>query len=257
MNLKQSKAILEKINALHSSMGTDEGHIASIERDLMLSYIKQLYEHFLHGQAGGSPEEMDNPGARPQERPPVKRAYIPPRIIEIPDTQRAPSRPASFPDPVPDPVPDPMPDKPDPWREPEPRREPQPRPEPQPQPVPPPPPQPQPRPPVGNPGISANKEVTALFEFKAATELSEKLSERPINDLTKALAINDRLLYMNELFGKDLNALNDTLSLLNKYDNMASARSLLMNLAEQYNWTHDEREPVARDFIKLVRRKYQ
>lgn len=249
MNLKQSKIILEKINALHNSMSTDEGHIASIERDLMLSYIKQLYEHFLHGHAGNSPEEMDNAGARPQEKPPVKRTYIPPRIIEIPDTQKT-SRPVSFQDPIPDPIPD----KPEPRREPEPQPVPPP---PQPQPVPPPPPQPEPRPPVGNPGISANKEVTALFEFKAATELSEKLSERPINDLTKALAINDRLLYMNELFGKDLNTLNDTLSLLNKYDNMASARSLLMSLAEQYNWTHDEREPVARDFIKLVRRRYQ
>ena len=34
-------------------------------------------------------------------------------------------------------------------------------------------------------------------------------------------------------------------------------RGLLFNLAEQYNWVEEERQPVARDFIKLVRRRYQ
>ena len=256
MNLKQSKSILEKINALHNSMSIDEGNIASIERDLMLSYIKQLYEHFLHGEASG-PVEMDNPANTRQEWPAVKRTYTPPRIIEIPDTQQRSARMA----PGPDPLPDPRPEQP----EPEPKREPEPEPDtwptqppPQPQPVPPPPPQPQPRPPMGHaPVPTNNKEVAALFEFKVAKELSEKLSERPVNDLTKSLAINDRLLYMNELFGKDLNALNDTLSMLNKYGGMDEARGLLFNLAEQYNWVEEERQPVARDFIKLVRRRYQ
>ena len=250
MNLKQSKTVLEKINALHKSMSMDENNVASIERDLMLSYIKQLYELFLHG-AATQPMEMPNPGNTRQERAPAKRAYTPPRIIEIPDTQKSARM-------YPDPEPDPLPDEPNP----EPKREPQPQPEPRPvppspQPVPPPQPQPQLRPTVGSPTATANKELTSLFEFRAATELSEKLSERPINDLAKALAINDRLLYMNELFGKDLNALNDTLSLLNKYNDMDAARGLLFNLAEQYNWTEEERQPVARDFIKLVRRRYQ
>lgn len=249
MNLKQSKVILEKINALHKSMSMDESNVASIERDLMLSYIKQLYENFLHGE-GSQP---GNPADPRQERTTVKRTYTPPRIIEIPDTQKSNRM-------SPDPVPDPVPDEP----EPEPKREPEPAPDPspvppppQPRPVPQPQPQPQPRPPVAGPTVSPSKEVASLFEFKAAKELSEKLSERPVNDLTKALAINDRLLYMNELFGKDLNTLNDTLSTLNKLDGMDQARNLLFKLAEEYNWVDEERQPVAKDFIKLVRRRYQ
>ncbi|NBC09511.1 MAG: hypothetical protein GVY26_20155 [Bacteroidetes bacterium] len=96
-----------------------------------------------------------------------------------------------------------------------------------------------------------------LFQFKQATELSEKLSERPIQDLTKALAINDRLLYMNELFGGDFNALNDNLSRLNGMENMEEAKGLLVQLAETYDWADEEREDIARDFIRLVRRRYQ
>ncbi len=254
MNLKQSKVILDKINALHKSMSMDESNVASIERDLMLSYIKQLYEYFLHSE-NSLPVEMNTTGSSREERPTVKRTYTPPRIIEIPDTQRANKM-----APGPDPVPDPMPDEPDPEPKREPEPEPDPRPAPQPprpEPVPPPKPQPTPKPPTGESQPSASKGVRALFEFKAATELSEKLSERPVNDLTKALAINDRLLYMNELFGKDLNALNDTLGVLNNYQNMDEARNLLMNLAERYEWAEEERQPVARDFIKLVRRRYQ
>lgn len=250
MNLKQANILLDKINALHKSMSMDENAIASIEKDLMLSYIKQLYELFLQLEPGNALQE-NKPGLPEQPLQAAKRTYKPPRIIEIPDAlknvNQEPPSPIPGP-PMPDPVPRPQP-QPNP--EPDPRPEPQPiRPEA--------PPQPEARPQAFNAGNSTpvSKEIAGLFEFKVASDLSEKLSERPVSDLTKALAINDRLLYMNELFGKDLNTLNDTLSLLNKYNNMDQARGLLSNLAEQYNWVEEERQAIARDFIKLVRRRY-
>ena len=114
MNLKQSKVILEKINALHKSMSMDENNIAAIERDLMLSYIKQLYELFIYSEASKEAGIQASIATR-EEKPAVRRTYTPPRIIEIPDTKRS-NKVASSPDPVPDP----MPDEPDP----EPKREP-------------------------------------------------------------------------------------------------------------------------------------
>ena len=51
-------------------------------------------------------------------------------------------------------------------------------------------------------------------------------------------------------------ALEESLRLLNKYDNIGEARGLLINLAGQYDWTDKERVEIARDFIKLVRRRY-
>ena len=47
MNLSQAKTQLEKIIALYKSMSADEKNISTIERDLMLSYIRSLYENFL------------------------------------------------------------------------------------------------------------------------------------------------------------------------------------------------------------------
>lgn len=242
MDLKQAKITLEKINNLFYSLEKDASNVSSIERDLMRGYVQQFYEHFL-SQAG---KEREVPG---RDKIPVRRNYTPPRIIEIPDT---PNDANSAPRPEPTRRPDPQP-RPDPKPQPKPEPEPQ-KPEPQkPEPVKVAEPSAPPRP--------ANHEVPAnlkhLFAFKEATELSEKLSERPVHDLTKALAINDRLLYMNELFGHDLNALNDTLGRLNQMNNMEQARSLIVQMAQRYDWAADEKEDTARDFIRLVRRKYQ
>ena len=95
-----------------------------------------------------------------------------------------------------------------------------------------------------------------MFDFKKATDLSEKLGEQPVRDLTKALSINDRLLYMNELFGKDLEAMNESLKLLNKLDDIEGSKSFLITLASQYHWLEEDRIDVARDFVRLVRRRY-
>jgi hypothetical protein len=261
MNLDQAKVTLDKINSLFRSLQHDGGKVSSIERDLMLSYVKQLYEAFLH-ESASTPEPLktEHPPVPKEEPAPVRRGYTPPRIIEVPDSRRVTNTPPK-PDPSRQPEPRPRPN-PDPQPKPEPQPKPDPRPTPQPQP---PRPDPKPEPPATEPTreetatytAAPSRKVNGLFQFKQATELSEKLSERPIHDLTKALAINDRLLYMNELFGRDLNALNDNLSRLNRLDDMEEAKPLLMQLAEEHDWADEEREDIARDFIRLVRRRYQ
>lgn len=98
--------------------------------------------------------------------------------------------------------------------------------------------------------------MDTLFDFKRGTELLDKLGEQPVRDLTKALSINDRLLYMNELFGKDLEAMNESLKLLNKFESFEGGKSFLITLAGQYDWLAEDRVSTARDFIRLVKRRY-
>ena len=257
MDLEQARATLEKINSLYNSLQRDNGKISSIERDLMLSYIQQLYEAFLHEEASSHSHSAEAPAPRKEDPKPVRRSYTPPRIIEIPDSLKENSQPKPDPTRRPQPQPQPQPPRPEPKPEPQPKPDPRPapqpdRPEPEPEPEP-----PQPEPTEQQAATAPSQKIARLFEFKQATELSEKLSERPIQDLTKALAINDRLLYMNELFGRDLNALNDYLSRLNRMDSMEEAKPLLLQLAEQYGWADEEQEDIAREFIRLVRRRYQ
>lgn len=110
--------------------------------------------------------------------------------------------------------------------------------------------------PLPAPEVNIPRGMEPLFAVKTGTELADKLGEQPVKDLTRALSINDRLLYMNELFGKDLEAMNESLKLLNKLESFDSGRSFLVTLAGQYHWLEEERIDIARDFIRLIKRRY-
>ena len=105
---------------------------------------------------------------------------------------------------------------------------------------------------------SFNEEYDNLFEVKIATDLSQKLSAAPIADLSRALGLNEKFLYINELFGGDVNTFQATMQKLNEFDDMNQARAYLeKELIEQQGWvSKKERKPVAKNFIKLVNRRY-
>lgn len=223
MDKQDARILVRKINALFRSIDESEGSPAAIERDLMLSYVRQLYDYFLQQPAEGlhhAPEETVVPVV---PSPPV------PPVVVAPVQEKQPV--GTAPEPVVPPIPPVSVDtsrvKP------------------------------------SDTATEADSErahlpqhLDRLFSFKKATELSERLGESPVADLGRAMSINDRLLYMNELFGKDRGALEESLQVLNRFDSFDSARSFLYNLAEQYGWSAENRLEIAHAFIKLVRRRY-
>lgn len=245
MNRTQAKILLEKINALHKSMDLDQGNITPIERDLMLSYLRQLYELFIQaGEAATAPAVEDDGSThkreasttpeRPRPEPIRRNPYKPPRIIEIPDPADPEKKPATQ----------------------SVRSTPKPKPEPEPTKRRPPAPEPEPQKEKAPPVVADHSELNLLFEQRKATELSEKLGESPLPDLTKAMSINDRLLYTNQLFGKDRQHLDHTLQQLNRFSDMTQAKPLLLELARRHDWVDEEKQDVAKSFIKMVRRRY-
>ena len=239
MDLQQAKVLINKINSLFKGMEGGNQEPSSIERDLMLSYVRALYEEFLNVRSDLPTEKKPIRSTETGSSEPAFEVIAPkapkkvskPKIIEVPDSLKdlkptPPPKPKAKPKPVKKAPPKPVA-----------------KPEPQYQ-------------KAAAPTPEKAKKYNSLFEFKAAKELSEKLGERRIDDLTKSMAINDRLLYMNELFGKDFNSLNETLKVLNKYEDLDNAKGLLINLAERFDWLDEERVPIAQNFIKLVRRKY-
>lgn len=234
MNLKQARILLKKINSLFDSIDYEESSVSNIERDLMMNYLQQLNELFKYDQENNTTKSMPtgNPESRSlsdqtttrYDEPPIKRAPAPkPEPESKPINKRL------------------ITDYPPPRSKEEP--------------TPPPPPKV-----VKTKAFSqdyASSEVEQLFEVKQASDLSEKLSESPINDLSRALSINDRLLYMNELFGRNMETLNQALQELNAAGSMTQAKPYLINLAEKYTWINDDRIEIAKSFIKLIRRRYQ
>lgn len=245
MDIQQVSLLLEKINALHKSIHLDN-EVSAIERDLMMSYIRQLYESYM--------EVAITPAAAKKIKTSASSAKVVPVVAPKPKK----AAPKVVPPPVAEEVVQPAPT-----------------------PTPPPPaaPTPPPAPKVEEPPIRAAVEVAptpshqstrvstnttqaaspaiqALFRHQAAKELSEKLGQQNITDLTRALSINDKLLYSNELFGRDMASMNTTLQDLNRLSSMQEAQDLLISIASKNNWADSEKAEVAESFIKLVRRRY-
>lgn len=244
MNVKQAKILLEKINRLFHSMTMDD-HISEIEKELMRNYVKSLYEEFLP--------------ARGTSASPIVEA---PKVVkEVPKPKPAPARVA----PVVETPPPPPPPKVE--AVPIPVSPPPPVPKPKPVVVEPPKvikkvvPSPPPPPPVRasapkSKKSSMSEEMEDLFEFKKATDLSERLSESPIKDLRKAMGINERILTTNELFDGNGDALKDALSTINNLNSFDEAQDYLINIGEIYDWTTKKKKKKAKVFIKLVRRRF-
>lgn len=107
------------------------------------------------------------------------------------------------------------------------------------------------------PSSEFNEDYDGLFLFKEATDLSQKLSATPLKDLNKALGLNEKFLYINELFGGDVAKFQAAIKVLNDEKDFDTARSYIESeLVETYTWMKKVKQPIAKDFVKLVRRRY-
>ena len=89
-------------------------------------------------------------------------------------------------------------------------------------------------------------------------EISDRLSNAPVADLTKAFGFNDRLLMQNDLFLGNKTAFDEALKDLNNASSFDTARAFLADLAARNNWNlNAERQKNAKAFIKLVRRRFK
>ena len=113
---------------------------------------------------------------------------------------------------------------------------------------------------VPTPKISSliSPEVMAeLFAEEKISDLSDKLALSPVKDLTKSMGINERIFTQQELFGNNQQQFNDTLQRLNNCQNFEEAKQYLIeNVITTYGWTNENRLKKASTFVKLVKRKF-
>ncbi len=97
----------------------------------------------------------------------------------------------------------------------------------------------------------------SLFDARQAKDLSDKLSRSPVADLNRAFSINDRLLVVTDLFAGDQQKFQETIDILNSKYSFDEARSYLTRyIIDRYDWLNEEKSERAREFIKLVERRY-
>lgn len=241
MDLHKAKVFLDKINREYARMSKDPENIMRIDVDIMLAYVRDLYEALLADPITAAPPAQRQIAAAPAAPPPSRPTA--PEPVAIPEKVATPPTPAPAPPPPP-PVAPPAPSMSEAVK----NADPLPQVKPQ-------APTASPTPPPSFP--APPPEAEALFEYKQAVELSEKLSELPIPDLRKAIGLNDKLLLTRELFGGDNEAFEKTISALNSFSSMEQAKAFLLeHCVMRYRWTDKKRIETAKKFIKLVRRRY-
>lgn len=87
------------------------------------------------------------------------------------------------------------------------------------------------------------------------TELMEVLKESPVKDLRKAIGINDRFIFLNELFRGDENTYDRSIRTINNFNIYAEAEFWISReLKLKLGW--DTNSPTVIHFDQLVKRRF-
>jgi hypothetical protein len=103
--------------------------------------------------------------------------------------------------------------------------------------------------------IEEDKTVNETVVVETKKELSEALQEQPIKDLKKAIGINEKFLYINELFRGDEDMYERSIKTINGFDIYAEAEFWIRReLKIKLGW--DDRYQTVRQFDALIKRRF-
>jgi hypothetical protein len=278
---------LEVIQEQFSIIREYDGKIPIIELDLLMTSIRDLYELILSLQLENvgmvlpkAAPQPETPKATPPPAPvpePAAPVRLSPSILSMEPLQEeepvkisppvekvepvTPEPPVTpYQPPVPEP---PVPEPPAP--EPPAPEPPAPEP-PAPEPMEPPVPIHEPEPDLDQPHEKYQRITFDLFSegggntladrYREGQEkrIADKLGENKVLDLRTTIGINDKFLFINELFEGDMRIYEEAIQKLNATTTMAQADMQLLDLKIVYNW--DSESPTVKKFVELVRRKF-
>jgi hypothetical protein len=259
MDRAQARSLLRKINQLFDAVADAPGTPSRIERDLLCDYTRQFYDS-LTAETASAPVESRPAHTIEAPSPSVPDKPEPAALLE--STPAPPAAPAPPPAPVAiRPATEPV--RAEPAAE-APARIAVPEPEvvtatvvaPEPEVV--------QRTTVhvetvvktaGN-GFNAS-DMAPLFAIQESRDLSDKLRLSRVDDLSRAMGINERFLTINELFGGDHESFDHALRSLNSMTSFQDARDFLeKEIIGRYGWLDERRQKKALVFIQLVQRRY-
>ncbi len=250
MDLKKAQRLLHKIEAFLDNGNAQE--LSRLEKDLIRSYVLQLYDVVTDEASSHEPEE-EKPVKFVEHKMPVRE---PAPKIEVPQAKEMETTKPFQPDygttiqkekPFEVEVPVQMTQKTSPpvetksfqYPEPEKVKETV-------QPV------------KSNQSSSElNEGLVNLFDLPKTDEMSGRFTHIPINSIESAMGLNERIFTLNELFGGDKALFDATCNRLNHLTSYAEARTILMNgPAKDFRWSEPERLKMAEQFVRIVSRRY-
>lgn len=233
MDLIKAKSILARLQAMTNTL-ENHPHLSALERDLILNYLRDLYDVFLESSAPALPViKTKEPvlSTPPEKESSQKTLEFKFEHIEEAVEPAQPAPPVELPHPEPIVVASVPPKEEIP--------------------------QVIETPPVMTKLNSIPVSILDLFDIKKGSELSDKLHDLPLRDINRAIGINDRMEIIQTLFGGQKQLFEQIVTDLNSFKIYEEAQDLLGHgPAIHYKWDHDDRKEKAVEFIRLIRRRY-
>lgn len=96
-----------------------------------------------------------------------------------------------------------------------------------------------------------------LFDVQKSDEMSSRFGHVPIGSIESAMGLNERIFTLNELFGGDKGLFDAWCDKLNNLNSFSEAKNVLINgPAKDFKWSDPERIKMAEQFIRIVSRRY-
>jgi len=96
-----------------------------------------------------------------------------------------------------------------------------------------------------------------LFDLPINEDMPSRFSHVPIESIESGMGLNERIFTLNELFGGNKGLFDATCTQLNGLSSFSEAKAVLLNgPARQFHWSDPERIKMAEEFIRIVVRKY-
>lgn len=103
----------------------------------------------------------------------------------------------------------------------------------------------------------AQQSYPDLFDFPVSSDLSDRLGNSKIEHLNRILTINDKILFINHLFGGEAIPFQESLK---KFEGFYTYEEAIQyasrDLVVQYQWTDADKYDTVRQFMKQVKRLY-
>ncbi len=98
---------------------------------------------------------------------------------------------------------------------------------------------------------SHKKVMNDVIGNSGSPTLGKRIESSAINDLKRAIPINDRFRFQRELFNNNVSLFNETLARLNSMPDFEEARAFLLR---EFEW--DDEQDSTRDFLVLLGRRF-
>lgn len=82
------------------------------------------------------------------------------------------------------------------------------------------------------------------------------MQQQPINSIKDAIGINEKFLFINELFKGDIEMYRQAMDDLNEKENMQAAFDSLNELADKYSWDANRSTATIEKLANIVQRRY-